>query len=75
MSEHINCVVGNNAQILDASFIRPEHAMADAGLVDLDAKEVSVRVRCGLFYQRFAVAKTNLDDDRPVCAEKRVEFE
>jgi hypothetical protein len=49
--------------------------MADAGLVDLDAKEVSVRVRCGLFYQRFAVAKTNLDDDRPVCAEKRVEFE
>ena len=69
MSEHINRVVGNDAQVLDTCFMRLEHAMADAGLVDLYSKEISVRVRGGLFHQRLAIAKTDLDDDRPVCAE------
>ena len=68
MREHDDRVVGNDAQIVDSGLIRLEHAMTNDGFVDLDAKEVSVGVRRSLFYQRFAITKTDFDDDRLVRA-------
>ena len=38
MSEHVDCVVRNDAQILNTGRVSPEQAMANTGFVDLYAE-------------------------------------
>ena len=75
MREHINCVVGDDAEVFNTCLLRLQQAMADARLMNLDPEEILVRVCGGQLYQGFAVAKTDLGDNWLVCTKQFVEFE
>ena len=46
------------------------HAMSDAGLMYFDAYVVKIRIGCRLVDQRFAIAKTDLQNNRRVAAKQ-----
>ena len=60
--QHFDGVVNDEPEIADAGLMRRNQAMADAGFVDFNTKEVLLGMSGGQFDQRVAVAKTNFNN-------------
>ena len=62
-------------EIRHARVARLQQAMTYAGLVHLDADEISVLALYGLLDQRIAIAETDFENDGRVTPEHRAEIE
>ena len=68
--QDLNRVMSDEAKIFDAGLICGDQAMADAGLVNLDADKVAVRAFLCLLYERVAVAKTDFQRSLSIPAKQ-----
>ena len=63
VAEYFDGVVMDDSQVADVCFLGLQHAMSDTRFVDLDAQEVPIRMRHGLFDEGLPITEADLQDE------------
>ena len=72
--EHLNGIMNYQLEVRHAGLSRLDQAMADARFMHFDAEEVLVRVLRRLLDECFAIAETDLENNRGTAPEQCVKI-
>ncbi len=75
MLQYLNGVVSDDPEVFKAGILCVDQAMADAWLVNLDAKKIELRLAGSVSNQRFPVAEADLKRPFGGPAENLVKIE